>query len=364
MPDLSPLHVESSPNPVVTSPAPTPAGELLAPHSSYTAAEIERLFESDSPLLRGNPYALAAPPNTVRARRSDWRVFVQFCAEHHYSPLPAAPAIVREFIETSFSDSEAKSVATVERYLSTIAHAHTLTDLPDPTKTAHVKGAYRHLARGKPTSQPKAALRGAHIAYALEHLKTDHTAWDLRAKALLSTAYCTMARRAELVALCIADLSFNADSADGVALIRNTKAGREESRYLSTEAVTCLKAWLGHAEIEEGAVFRRFTPRGTIGQTAIAPQEVARIVQRIGGVLNAERASGDAWPVDHISAHSTRIGAAHDLAASGIDLTSIMHSGGWNDPKMPRYYTRELAAQDSGMARMLKAQRSKKPEDN
>ena len=39
---------------------------------------------------------------------------------------------------------------------------------------------------------------------------------------------------------------------------------------------------------------------------------------------------------------------------SGIDLTSIMHSGGWNDPKMPRYYTRELAAQESGMARMLK----------
>jgi regulator of protease activity HflC (stomatin/prohibitin superfamily) len=26
-----------------------------------------------------------------------------------------------------------------------------------------------------------------------------------------------------------------------------------------------------------------------------------------------------------------------------------------NDPKMPRYYTRELAAQDSGMARMMKA---------
>ena len=61
------------------------------------------------------------------------------------------------------------------------------------------------------------------------------------------------------------------------------------------------------------------------------------------------------WPKDHLAAHSTRIGAAHDLAASGIDLTSIMRSGGWNDPKMPRYYTRELAAQDSGMARMMKA---------
>ena len=343
-------------NPIVNSPAPRADGELLAPLSPFTSGDIERLFESDSPLLRENPYALAAPLNTVRARRSDWRVFICFCAERHYTPLPAAPVVVQQFLEASFTDTQAKSVATVERYLSTIAHAHTLADLPDPTKTARVKGAYRHLARGRPGSQPKAALRGSHISYALEHLKTAHTAWDLRAKALLATAYCTMARRAELVALRVADLSFNAEAGDGVALICNTKAGREESRYLSVEAVTWLKAWLQHADIKEGAVFRRFTPRGTIGQTAIAPQEVARIIQRVGQVLNAQYTGGEhVWPADHISAHSTRIGAAHDLAASGIDLTSIMHSGGWNDPKMPRYYTRELAAQESGMARMMKS---------
>jgi hypothetical protein len=110
------------------------------------------------------------------------------------------------------------------------------------------------------------------------------------------------------------------------------------------------------AKINAGTVFRRFTPTGTVGQTAIAPQEVARIIQRVGKVLNAEGGFPErAWPADHISAHSTRIGAAHDLAASGIDLTSIMHSGGWSGPKMPRYYTRELAAQESRMARMMKA---------
>jgi site-specific recombinase XerD len=334
------------------------AGDLLAPHSSYTALEIERLFEADSALLRENPYALAAPLNTMRARRSDWRVFIRFCAERHYTPLPAAPVVVREFLEASFGGAEPKSVATVERYLSTIAHAHTLADLPDPTKTAQVKGAYRHLARDRPNSQPKAALRGSHITYALEHLKTKNPAWDLRARALLAVAYCTMARRAELVALRVEDLSFNTEAGDGSALIRNTKAGREESRYLSREAVMRLRAWMANAVIEGGPVFRRFTPTGTIGQNAIAPQEVARIIQRVGNLLNAERdPTAPAWPKDHLAAHSTRIGAAHDLAASGIDLTSIMHSGGWNDPKMPRYYTRELAAHESGMARMMKAQK-------
>ncbi|MGH9644643.1 MAG: tyrosine-type recombinase/integrase, partial [Terriglobales bacterium] len=329
---------------------------LLAARSSYTALEIEQLFEAGSPFLRGNPYALAAPINTMRARRSDWRVFIRFCAERHFTPWPAAPVVVREFLEASFSAPAPRSVATVERYLSTIAHAHTLGDLPDPTKTPHVKGAYRHLARGRPSSQPRAALRGSHIAYALEHLETENLAWDLRTKALLATAYCTMARRGELVALRMPDVSFSAEARDGVVLIHNTKAGREDSRYLSREAVTWLKAWLEHAQIREGAVFRRFTPAGTVGQNAIAPQEVARIIQRVARALNVQGADGvPVWPAAHISAHSTRIGAAHDLAASGIDLTSIMHSGGWNDPKMPRYYTRELAAQESGMARMLKA---------
>jgi site-specific recombinase XerD len=218
----------------------------------------------------------------MRARRSDWRVFVHFCAERHYTPLPATPLVVREFIESSFAAPDPKSAATVERYLSTLAHAHALADLPDPTKTSQVKSAHRHLARGRPSSQPKAALRGSHIEYALAHLKTESPAWDLRTRALLATAYCTMARRAELVALRIEDLSFNPESGDGVALIRNTKAGREESRYLSTAAVKWLTAWLGHAQIKAGAVFRRFTPRGSIGQTAIAPQEVARIILASG----------------------------------------------------------------------------------
>lgn len=80
------------------------------------------------------------------------------------------------------------------------------------------------------------------------------------------------------------------------------------------------------------------------------------MLQRIARILNAGAGSDTRpWPDVRLGAHSTRIGAAHDLAAAGIDLTSIMNSGGWNDPKMPRYYTRELAAKDSGMARLVRA---------
>jgi hypothetical protein len=69
-----------------------------------------------------------------------------------------------------------------------------------------------------------------------------------------------------------------------------------------TDAVKYLKAWTD-AEIKEGGVFRRFTPRGTTGQTAIAPQEVARIIQSVGRAANAKAGYGAmAWPASHLSA--------------------------------------------------------------
>lgn len=347
--------MQSDAPPIDHSLAAASAGELLAPGSAYTLHEIERLFESDSPLLTADPYVLSAPKNTMRARRSDWNVFCSFCRERHFTPLPASIPVLRAFLEKCLEPLRSKSAATVERYLATIAHAHALTDCPDPTKAAAIRSAHRHLTRRLPVSRPRAALRGSHIDYALEYLTTSDAAWDLRAKALLATAYCTMARRAELVALRVPDLSFQDGNGDGVALIRNTKAGREEPRYLSRVAVSSLKAWMRHAGIDSGWVFRRFVNTGAAAGSALNAQEVARIIQRVARTLNASASGGEApWPTERLGGHSIRVGAAHDLAAAGIDLTGIMQSGGWNDAKMPRYYTRELAAQESGMARMLK----------
>jgi hypothetical protein len=64
------------------------------------------------------------------------------------------------------------------------------------------------------------------------------------------------------------------------------------------------------------------------------------MIQRVAHHTNAH-ASGIPWPDIRLGAHCTRVGAVHHLAPADIDLSSIMHSGGGNDPKMPRYYTRE-----------------------
>jgi len=55
------------------------------------------------------------------------------------------------------------------------------------------------------------------------------------------------------------------------------------------------------------------------------------------------------------SGHSTRIGAAQDLAAANVSLVNIMTAGGWRDPTMPAHYSRAQAAEQGGMARFLAA---------
>ncbi len=150
--------MESASKEIAKSPA-----EWIARDAPFTTAEVATLFDAHSFLLRRNPYALSGPANTQRARRSDWKAFTAFCQERHFPALPAEPAVVAEFLRalsTPIGVTPARSVATLQRYLSTIAHAHALADLPDPpTRTAYVKGALKALTRGRPKSQPMQALR-------------------------------------------------------------------------------------------------------------------------------------------------------------------------------------------------------------
>jgi site-specific recombinase XerD len=196
-------------------------------------------------------------------------------------------------------------------------------------------------------------LHGEPIAAALPQLNFCSLTWDLRAKALLAVAYSTMAWRGELAVLTVERIKID-EGGKGIAPIYRSKVEREEPRFLSAEVVVHLNAWLDHAGITSRLVFRRIENTCRVSERSLHPQEVARILQRIAQHMMAR---GLEWPTLRLRAHCTRIGAAHDMLAAGIDLTSIMHAGGWNDQEMPRYCTRKLAAKDSGMARLVRGRR-------
>ena len=52
-----------------------------------------------------------------------------------------------------------------------------------------------------------------------------------------------------------------------------------------------------------------------------------------------------------VSGHSTRVGAAQDLAELDIDLAAITQAGGWKSTRMPLQYAEKINAARSGMAR-------------
>jgi integrase len=178
-----------------------------------------------------------------------------------------------------------------------------------------------------------------------------------RERAMLCVAYETLARRGELVALELRDIEFWPNGT-GQALIRRSKTdaeGQGRVAYLSRETVKWLKIWLDHAKISEGSIFRRLIGRDEIGDS-LHSGSIAPIFKRV-----AQWIGMPARFVSEVSGHSTRVGAAQDLAELDIDLAAITQAGGWKSTRMPLQYAEKINAARSGMARAAAAAGRDKP---
>jgi integrase len=282
--------------------------------------------------------------NTLRAQKADGAIFQAFCDECGESFLPADPITIRAFIEHEVAAG--KKPATVRRYIATIGRAHVAAGLLNPCSSEAVRLALKKMGRETSARQAQARALGwdeikQFIGCAGQGLRAD------RERALLCVAYETLARRAELVALEVRDIDFHPNGT-GQALIRRGKTdaqGQGRVAYLSRETVRWLKVWLEHAEINEGAVFRRLIGRDQIGDT-LHPGSIAPIFKRVARWIGMPERF-----VAEVSGHSTRVGAAQDLAELDIDLAAITQAGGWKSTRMPLQYAEKINAGRSGMAR-------------
>jgi hypothetical protein len=66
----------------------------------------------------------------------------------------------------------------------------------------------------------------------------------------------------------------------------------------------------------------------------------------------ATAAGAAADEAGRISGHSSRVGAAQDMARHGLELPAIMQSGGWKTATMVARYTARLDARRSGAAKL------------
>ena len=268
--------------------------------------------------------------NTERAVRSDLAIYGEWCAERRMSALPATSETVAAFVDAM---TATRSPATVRRYVASIAVAHREIGRGRSLKSPLVRLALQrmHLRKGRRQDQAPGLtwpLRQRLLEAAGDRLI------DLRNRALLAVAYDAMLRRSELASLQVCDLLEDIRG-DATLLVRRSKtdgAGRGESVYLAPDTVALVRAWRDRAGIADGRLFRSVHKGGSIGER-LDPSQVPRIFKEM-----ARRAGLPAELVDGLSGHSTRVGAAQDMIAAGVELPAILQAGRWKSAAMVNRY--------------------------
>lgn len=282
-------------------------------------------------------------PSSKRAYTADWKVFCNWCAGQSINPLPASPESVAAYVDY---DGQHRKPATIARRLAAIASIHRDHDHPDPTKARDVKIALKRLYRQKGKRQSQ-ALAITHETREEMLKSAPRTLRGLRDKALLSVAYDTGCRRAELVSILIEDIE-RFDDGSGTVLLRKTKTDQEGAghvRYIAPDTVRAVDNWLDRASIEDGLLFRAVS--GNKVRDLMPDASVSKTFKRLGRGAQLDRATYSQY-----SGHSTRVGMAQDMAAAGIDLVAIMQAGGWKSPVMVARYIERLNAKNGASAKL------------
>ena len=199
----------------ISPPSALPGSALAALETDLALALRAPNVAVDRELLAA--YVEAAAPNSIRALRQDVEAFDLWCRRSDARAFPATPGMVADWLKHRASEGAAP--ASLVRYKASIAKAHRLLDLDDPTKheicrlaiAAHRRnvGSRQKQARplrfrGAVKDPVQATPRGIHIRAILG--ACDNTPTGLRNRALLSVAYDTGLRASELVAVAAEDI--------------------------------------------------------------------------------------------------------------------------------------------------------------
>ena len=286
--------------------------------------------------------------NTIRAWRADWEIFSAYCHRYRAPLLPAAAKTVRDFVFECVGLR--KKPATIRRYVATIGRAHRAAGVGDPTAAETVKLALQEMGRTVPARQSQA--RGLGWSEIAQFLEFDvRNLRDVRDRALVAVAYDTMCRRQELVNLRLEDIETSGDGS-GSVVIRRSKtdaAGEGATAYLSPLTMRLVAEWIHQSRRKSGTLFAR-----VVGDTAaevLTAQSVSAVLRKVGQWVGLPETE---WR--GISGHSCRVGAAQDLLALNMDLSSVMQAGRWKDTRMPMRYGEKVLAGRGAMARAAKEQ--------
>ena len=316
---------------------------------------------------RFQEWRYAASAHSVRAVCGDLSRFGSWARAGGSTTVPAEPQTVKDYV--AHLRDKGNRLSTIERALSSISLAHRLAGLFDPTKDEGVKwrmkGVRQELGAQRQIAKPLRFRAGVVSVADILDLPTERLV-DLRDKALISTAYDSGLRRAELVA--IHTHQVGKVEAGHEIFVPRIKGGVEGYlAFITADTADLIADWIRAAGIGneirgidgqhlDNSLFRSVDRFDRVGANALHPDTVNRIFKSL--VARAGRAKGlDEAAIDEatqVSAHSTRVGSTQDLFANNVEIGPICLLRRWQDARMPLRYTRELAVQDNPGSEVLR----------
>ena len=266
--------------------------------------------------------------NTIRAYKSDFNHFVNFCKKNNFKPLPAYPKIVSFYITDLSSTSK---VSTLKRRLASISVIHKLKghyiDIKHPLIIENLMGIQRKKGVFQKSKKPILINELKEIISIIDNSEKDERK-KARDKALMLIGFSGGFRRSELVNIDLEDLEF---TKEGVKIfLKRSKTDQSGEGMIKAIPyfkdinfcpIHSLKRWIEISQINKGLIFD--------------------ISDKMVAILIKKYLSEAGFDSEKYSGHSLRSGFATVAADSGADEKSIMTMTGHKTTQMVRRYIKE-----------------------
>ena len=266
--------------------------------------------------------------NTIRAYKSDFNHFVDFCKKNNFKPLPADPKIVSFYITHLSSNSK---VSTLKRRLASISVIHKIKghyiDIKHPLIIENLMGIQRKKGVFQKSKNPILIKELKEIINVIEKLEKKEIR-KARDKALILIGFSGGFRRSELVNIDLEDLEF---TKEGVKIfIKRSKTDQSGEGMIKAIPyfkdknfcpIYFLKKWIEISNVNKGLIFD--------------------ISDKMVAILIKKYLSAAGFDPKKYSGHSLRSGFATVAADYGADEKSIMTMTGHKTTQMVRRYIKE-----------------------
>lgn len=278
--------------------------------------------------------------NTLRAYKSDFRHFNEFCFKHGLQSLPTEPKIVSIYLTYL---SQKFKLSTLKRRLASISVFHKLKgfylDMKHPIIIENIIAIKRKYGSIQNSKKP-ILINNLKLIVNFIDIKIVNELKQLRDKSIILIGFAGGFRRAELVSINYEDLEF---TEEGLKInIKKSKTDQfgegmiKGIPYFQNKIfcpVANLKKWLEISKITTGPIFKRFNKGLSLTNNRLTDQSVALLIKEylnLAGIDNK-----------NFSGHSLRSGFATVAADSGADERSIMAMTGHKSYQMVRRYIKE-----------------------